>query len=125
MTQPTLGAGLAACSSEPEWDNAGHQRSAFSEYVCDTSQDMADRTVSIQAANYAKDNGDSVDQNKALDILVSGVIGADGIRTEPMTISPDGAGTCSGWVWKWYFEKRSAEDMQDFTAERAAELGYL
>lgn len=124
-TIAALALGLAGCGAK-EFADEGEKLEAFETMICARTIDADEtqqRAYAQQAAAFAmRDTDNQAEKQLAMDVQLK-VMGSGAIETPPLTVSPDGDGTCHGWVFENYVGSRMETEYDDFTYQDAVDAG--
>ena len=116
---------LAACGGADDFESENHRYEAFKEYLCNAEKNSD--TSALTAAISVNSDPDAPEEDKliAMDIWLH-ENGSTDVDTVPLTVDPNGAGECSGWVWDRRLEDSlNSSAFTEFTYEKAQEAGVV
>lgn len=125
---------------ETTFRDLDHEVESFIRYICKRDGHQQTIEPAVQASSVAvevlaDENASPEDKQIAIDITTR----PDGYEQDvaraeaagepvpedsvPRTLTPEGSGSCSGWVWEQHLTYTFDDEFEDFTYETAKEAG--
>lgn len=136
---------VAVKTVEPQtdWVDEDQKLRVFMEHVCwrdghESTMDSYTQASTVAVAVMADSASSQADKMIAMNIITrpadayeEDVAWAEAAGEEvpensvPRTLTPEGGGTCSGWVWEKHLEQAYNKEYESFTFEEARSVGAI